>query len=566
MRTSSKIQEKKTSTADIAVEKYTKSRVRPRGNTANQQQSSDAQDDSKYTSIRSNIFHQIVVQAHADTSPEEQSAAVTKAIAFDESKSKQENEASLAAFEQFKDYLMFRRKQMSKAIIRLSDTEAFSELQAVFDQMNTSLLQFENEITPLVAIIDAVHRLNTASDGAMYDVFKEIEEDKAEEELLAQEKATLEDELNSSNKAILSLQQDIAVLKTKTRFLIGGLSKNTLSEIAKKMILIRNHQKDIASIHSKVESLVSTRKTKFANLAPEKAKLRELLDLTSDEHKSRQEALVNAAMSFVETTEKRTGSVLQHMEKLKSQIKNVDTVNGQMKRVFAVVTQGIKDAELQNTELTKTLNLIPEQETELQKYDREDQLESVNQHVELLNLSKLDTLSTYGELQEESMNIKSMRDTNQQQVAQTRKIHTSGTAGVASRLSTVLSAVSSAALNEARATTQNTLSSMNNITQGIAQNEAIQNATNLHIQNDALATAIDQLATYKDVSDKATAITRAALQDQKQLQREMEQTAAELSTAVQYSKSVTAEVMQGDARGNIPTENKVEIASAEFEL
>lgn len=163
------------------------------------------------------------------------------------------------------------------------------------------------------------------------------------------------------------------------------------------------------------------------------------------------------------------------------------------------------------------------------------------------------------------MNVKSMRDTNNQQINHTRKMHTSGTAGVASRLSTVLTAVSSAALNEARTTTQNTLKNMNTITQDIAQNEAIKNATNLHVQNDELALAIEQLASYKDISDKATEITRAALEEQKQLQREMEATATELADSIKLAKGVTAEVMQEvDAASPRPTQRTQETTAGEF--
>lgn len=163
------------------------------------------------------------------------------------------------------------------------------------------------------------------------------------------------------------------------------------------------------------------------------------------------------------------------------------------------------------------------------------------------------------------MNVKSMRDTNNQQINHTRKMHTSGTAGVASRLSTVLTAVSSAALNEARTTTQHTLKNMNTITQDIAQNEAIKNATNLHVQNDELALAIEQLASYKDISDKATEITRAALEEQKQLQREMEATATELADSIKLAKGVTAEVMQEvDAASPRPTQRTQETTAGEF--
>ena len=526
------------SIADEAVEKYT---ARRRTQQADQAEAQSV--DEKFADIESNLFHQIVIQSEA--SPTEKKDAVAKALIYDEALSSEENEARIAAFETFKEYLMAYRKEMSKEIIRLADTKAFSELQSVFEEMNAALLQFEVQITPLVEIIDAVHRLNMASDGAMYDVFKEIQEDKEEEARIERERAEQLAQLERHEAEIKQMQRDIAALREeRSWFGLGGTKQSALQEIARKEVDINSRRLQIEQLREAIDSKISTRESRFAEYAAEKAHLRELLDITSDEHKERQEGLVKAALNFVNTTEQRSGSVLERMEGIKSQIKNVDTVNGNMKRIFAVVTDGIKDAEAHNKSVTQKLKDGAEGESTLEQYDREDKLQAVNEHVEALTASKVDTLSTLGELQEESMNIKSMRDTNTQQINHTRKMHTSGTAGIASRLSTVLTAVSSAALNEARTTTQNTLKTMNIITQEIAQSEAIKNATNLHVQNDELSQAIEQLASYKEISDKATEITRAALEEQKQLQREMEETAAELAGSIKLAKGVTAEVMQ----------------------
>jgi chromosome segregation ATPase len=547
---------KASSLADAAVEKYAGKRK-----TQKAESSESVGVSEKFAQIESNLFHQVVIQSDAD--PHVKRAAVTRALAYNQEESKEDNEARIAAFEEFKEYLMAYRKEMSKEIIRLADTEAFSELQSVFEDMNSALLQFEVTITPLVEIIDAVHRLNLASDGAMYDVFKEIQEDKEEEARIEKERAEQMAQLDRYDAEIRDLQRDIAALREeKSWFGLGGIKQSALQEIARKEVDITSRNKEIGELRKAIESRVNTRESKFAQYANEKAQLRELLDITSDEHKERQEALVKAALNFVNTTEERTGGVLERMNGIRDQIKNVDTVNGNMKRIFAVVTDGIKEAETDNADVTHTLKSPVEGESTLEQYDREDKLQAVNEHVEALTASKVDTLATLGELQEESMNIKSMRDTNTQQISHTRKMHTSGTAGVASRLSTVLTAVSSAALNEARTTTQNTLKNMNVITQEIAQNEAIKNATNLHVQNDELSRAIEQLASYKEISDKATEITRTALAEQKELQKEMEETAADLAGSIKVAKGVTAEVMQEEESSEAPpVERRNEAAS-----
>lgn len=546
MSTSAKLKEQK-SAADAAVEQYvTKAKGKSTSSVEEQTRS------SKFANIKANLFHKLTLQS--DLSPEEKSKAVAKTLTYDATKSKEENEANIAAFEEFKAYLMERRKDMSKEIIRLSDTEAFAELQSVLQEMNAGLLNFENDIKPLIEIIDAIHRLNIESGGAMYDVFKEVEEDRAEEKRIAELREEQDKQLNEFNRNIKNLNQDIAALREEKSFFgFGGTKKSALLEISKKEIEIGSIKGQITDLRKEIQDTVIERKTNFGHLAHEKAKLRELLDITSDEHKERQKALVKSATDFVVTTEQKTGSVLEHMEGMKNQIRNIDKVNGQMKRVFAIVTEGIKGAETSNSSLVGQLEIPAENETSLQQLDREDKLEYVNRHVDSLNTSKVNTLATLGELQEESMNIKSMSDTNSQQIAKTQQMHAGGTAGVASRLSMVLTAVSTAALNESSTSAENTLAQMNEMTRTIAQNEAIQNATNIHVQNDKLMEAIEQLKSYKDISDKATQIARAGIEEQKVRQAELEETAAALADSVKKAKGVTAEVMQGEA-APVPSE------------
>jgi chromosome segregation ATPase len=518
----------------------------------------------RFANIKENPFHKIVMQS--DASPSEKQQAVAKALAFDMTKTREENAEQLAAFESFKEYLMAYRKEMAKEIIRLSDTEAFGELQKVFEDMNTSLLDFENTITPLVEILEAVNRLNMASDGAMFDVFKEIQEDKAEEERLAKFKEESQTKITGYENRINELSGDIAVLKQqRSWFGLGGIKQDALRVIAVKENEIEGMASEMVDIRTELEKGPTTRESQFEEFAVEKQKLRELLDLTSDQFKDRQESLVNAALTFVNTMDERTGTVLSHMETIRNQISNVDDVNGKMQKIFAVINEGVKDAEGTNKELTDQLRDAAASESEIDRIEREDRLRAINEHVEVTTSSKVDTLGTLGELQEESLNIRSMRETNRQQINSTRKMHSSGTAGVASRLSTVLTAVSSAALNEAKTTTQNTLKGMNAITQEIASAEAIKNATNLHVQNDEFAQAIEKLAGFKEIADRATEITRSAIEENKGLQRDMEETARELEQSIKQLKGVAADVMQGEELSNEEPAEKAEQLTPSFD-
>ena len=524
------------SIADEAIEKYGTSR-----RTMNS--SEDSVSEEKFSNIKDNVFHRIIMQS--DASPEQKQKEIAQALAYDESLNKEDNQEKLIAFENFKEFLMTYRKEMSKKIIELSDTETFGELQSVFEDMNSALLNFENQINPLVEIIDAVNRLNMASDGAIFNVFKEIQDDKAEEERISKLREEQNKQIDDNQKEIKLLTNSITAMKTdKPWYLFGGLSAQAKQSIALKQQELSEIETTLANLQTEIESTVVRRETQFAEFSTEKLKLRELLDLSSEEHKGRQENLVKSALNYVNTTEQRSASVLSHMEGVKDQISNVDDLNGKLQKVFAVVNEAIKDAESDNETLTEKFKHVDTDESQIARVVREENLDLVNEHVEILTSSKLGTLETLGELSKEARDVRSMRDTNRQQIESTRKIHSSGTAGIASRLSTVLTAVNAAALNESKTTIKNTLNNMNEMTGEIAGMEAIKNATNLHIQNDELSKAIEQLNSIKEVSDKATDITRAALQDQKSLQIEIEQAAAKLAQSVKDAKSVTADVMQ----------------------
>ena len=136
----------------------------------------------KFASVEDNAIYKIIF---SEGDPEAKKSAVARELAYDLEEEKADNKASLLAFDLFKEWLMEQRKEMAQEIIKLTDTDAFSELKDVFDEMNQGLLDFEEQMAPLTEILDAVYALRMASDGAMFDVFREIQDDKVEEERIA---------------------------------------------------------------------------------------------------------------------------------------------------------------------------------------------------------------------------------------------------------------------------------------------------------------------------------------------------------------------------------------------
>ena len=96
----------------------------------------------EFANIAENTYYKILFNPELE--PSAKKAAVTKALTFAESA--EASKEKLEEFVKFKEYLQFQRKRMAQQIIALTDTEAFSELQAVYQEINNALLEFENSI------------------------------------------------------------------------------------------------------------------------------------------------------------------------------------------------------------------------------------------------------------------------------------------------------------------------------------------------------------------------------------------------------------------------------------
>lgn len=501
-------------------------------------------ENKKFASIESNPFYKIVF---SDGTPEAKKQAIAQQLAYNVADDKSENKERLAAFELFKEWLMDQRKDMAQEIINLTDTDAFSELKDVFDEMNQGLLEFERQMAPLTDILDAVYRLRMASDGAMFDVFREIQEDKEEEARIAALRAEQDKELVNLNSSVSRLQEDITVLQgEKSWFGLGGIKKSALRKIAERETQLRDKKAAIDDLASTIEKTTFNRVSKYSEFATEKAKLRELLDISSDEHKSRQQGLVDSANRFVTTADTRTANVLEHLEGINTQVDRLADSNGGLRNVYAVIGEAVQDAEAANTKLRDGLLEGADGESSIAQMKRENQKMAVEDHVTALTAAKVDTLGTFSDLTAESYRIKSMKDSNNSQVSKTRSLNSKGVSGVASRLSTVLQGVSMAALSESSEVAQMTLERMNDQTNRIAQKEALKNAMGISLENDALIKAIEELESYGKIARAATDISREGYQEMKENLVALEKTARDVSQAVKDAVAVGADVMRGD--------------------
>ena len=538
---------KRVETTDDIVEAALNRGDRTRQRADSKEETSSSTRAKKFANIEENSFYKIIF---AEGDPEAKREAVARELAYDLSEEKADNQASLEEFESFKAWLMEQRKQMAQEIINLTDTDAFSELKDVFDEMNQGLLDFEGQMAPLTDILDAVYALRLASDGAMFDVFKEIQEDKAEEERVAVLRNKQEKNLTDLNAEVELLHFKTEDLKLqKSWFGLGGTKKTALQEIERIQRQVAEKRTAIDKLVGDIANTKVDRESQFSQFAEEKQKLRELLDISSEEHKARQQALVDSANRFVNTAETRTSEVLSHLEGINGQVDRLADSNSGLRGVYAIISEAVVDAEEVNTQVRDSLTEGPEAESNIAKMKRENNKMAVENHVTAMTAAKVDTVGTFGDLTAESYRIKAMKDSNTGQVSKTRSLNSKGVAGVASRLSTVLQGVSMAALTESSEVAQMTLERMNDQTNRLAQKEAIKNAMGISLENDALVKAIEELESYGKVARAATDISREGYTEMKTHLAELEKTARDVGEAVKAAVAVGADVMQSDERG-----------------
>lgn len=533
---------KKVSVEDLTA-KYTNSTARSEGK-AKQEEAPAAESFAK---IDNNTFFKIIL--NESLSPTEKKQAVAKALAFHEDK--QQSKAALEEFEQFKAYLQFERKNMARKIIKLTDTETFSELKDVYSEINDALLEFEGTMRPLTDIVDSIYNLRM--NDITFDIYEEIKRDKEAEEKYRILRAEQEEQLKGIEAAVDELMRDNAALATqKSLFGFGGIKAEAKEQIARNNVTLETKKRELAALAKEINNTSKhLPDSEFADFAEDKAKLRELLDISSDEHKARQEALVESASDFVNSTEARVGKVLKHFGGMNDQIDRLGDANFQMRSIYAILNEATKETSDLNQNQRETLTSGGEGEDEIAKLDREEKLRNLEGHITAIGKSEVDTTRVLAELTQAGQRVRSMKENNDQQISKTRALHTSGVAGVADQLSTVLQAVSSAALGEASAMAQMSLERMTDNTKDITAKEAFRVAMGHQAVNEDLKKALGDLEQFGDVVRATREITREGLEENRDILDRMEQSAATVQEEIRKASGVAADVAagKGGARG-----------------
>ncbi len=527
-------------------------------NTAARRQTSATQKDaptsSQFADIQSNPFYRIVL--NPESTPTQKKAEVADALSY--AKDADKAKERLEAFNQFKEFLQHERKRMAQEIIALTDTGAFAELKSVYDEINDALLTFEAKITPLTDIVDAVYTLRM--NGVTFDVFREIARDKQAEEALRTLRTAQEAELAQLTGSVTTIRNEIARLGEDKGW-FGGVRKASREQAAVLTLQLQDQQAELAQLADRIaqtpDSLTPT--SELGEYADQKSRLRELLDISSEDHVKRQKDLVEAAQGFIRTTEARVARVSDHFGTMDQQIGNLSEANYSMREVYAIINDATKQAEGDNEAFRQTLQPVGDTEGDIERMARERTKRDLENHIKSLGTSAVDTTTVLAELTGSSHRIKSMQDANEQQITKTRQLHSSGVAGVADQLSTVLQAVSSAALGESSEMARMSLERMQKTTSELGQKEVIRVALGTQELNSELNKALQDLEQYGQVIDTATTITRQGLTETRELLGKLESTAREVQESVKESISVAADVTAGraasdDSKGESPAQ------------
>jgi hypothetical protein len=517
-----------------------------------------AEKDARFAKIETNPFFQAIFDE--SLSPEQKQAAVTKLLTF--TGTREENRERVKAFDLFKEYLQSEREVMATQIIKMSDTKNFATLKTVFEDINNSLIQFENDMKPLTDIIDALHELR--ADNQTLDAFREIKDEEARAAAIAQRDAEINEQIKTVQARIDELKAQNKIEEQKKGFFgFGGLKPEAIEAIARNKVAIENAAAELEKKAEEAKANAATAvatESKVTNLAA-KEKLKEMLNLATDEHQQRSQNLINSAVNFVQTSKSKIETIREHLSHMGDQVQNLDDANSQMSFIYAILGEGVKGAEGENKKLREAVMNAPATENMVEKLSRENKQRDLNEHIQMLEISAADTTATVADLTSASIRIKNMNDANQSQIQMARDMHARGVAGVADRLSTVIQAVGAAAIAESNAMTAETLNAMAANTDVIAQKESMRIAMGLNERNNDMVRAIESLAQYGEVNKVATEFTRQGIETLRENLSLMEQTAREVAETVLESKSVVADVVMGSKPGNVKAEEKKTVKS-----
>lgn len=500
--------------------------------------------------IQENSFFKVIFSD--SLSLEEKIENVTKVLEF--TNNKEEDRARIKEFDAFKEYLQSISEEMSKQRIQMTDTEVFAELQRVYSDFNDDLNNFIDQVKPLTDITEALYKLRQS--GETRDVLAQIKADKEwefeadeQKKKLTEAAASIEAQITALNNANFKLAQD------KGFFGLGQIKPASKAQMLSNEALIVKLREEAGRNKAELDELNRNirERQSLQSQSFEIQKVRELLDLTSDEHTLRQASMVESALKFVNQGKERFGAIRNHLDKMVKQIEGLGDNNGNMIQIFAVMNEATKKAEGVHRDRRLALESVDLGDNLVEKMRHDEECRNLDEHIDTMSTATVDTMQTYGELTTEAIKIRNMQSATKKQVESARAMHSRGIASVASQLSVVVTAVNSAAINEAQSMAGSTLAEMAKVTNDIAKKEAIRIATGRDDVNYELEAMLQNLAEFGDTQREATEITRTALETMRANLEEIEKLAKDVQTDTKEFTGVAGDVLAKKSASSKPS-------------
>lgn len=497
-------------------------------------------EEQESTDIETNTFYSIIMSE--DVELEEKVNQVSKALEF--TNDKEADRTRIKEFEQFKEYLQSISETMSKQRIEMTDTATFSELQKVYGDFNNDLNDFIDKIKPLTDITDALYTLR--KNGETRSVLQKIQQDKANSRDKQDRIVDLNKTIDEGENLMAELRKENVILaENKSFFGFGNIKPESKAQIQENEIKIAeiydnvsNCTKERDKLLAEVEGINNSTEYSF-----EAQKLKELLDLNSEQHVQRQADLVQSALQFINSGKERFGEIRKHLELMDQQIEGLTDNNSQMQQIYAVLNDGTKKAEEANKAKRETLINAPEPTSQIEKMKLDKEKRDLDEFIDTVSQSTVDTMQTYGELSMEEIKLRNMQAATKNQSQSAATMHSRGIASVASQLSVVLTAVNSAAINESQVMAADTLTQMANVTNDVAKKESIRIATGRDDVNIELEKTLQDLVEFGDTQRQATEITRDAIKTMRDNLDELEKLSKDVQEDTADFVAVTADTI-----------------------
>lgn len=498
------------------------------------------EEEKEEIGIETNTFYSIIMAD--DVELEEKVNQVSKALEF--TNDKESDRTRIKEFEQFKEYLQSISETMSKQRIEMTDTGTFSELQKVYGDFNNDLNDFINKIKPLTDITDALYTLR--KNGETRSVLQKIQQDKANARDKQDRIIDLNKTINEGENLMAELREENVILaENKSFFGFGNIKPESKAQIQENEIKIAeifnnvsNCTKERDKLLLEIENINNSTEYSF-----EAQKLKELLDLNSEQHVQRQADLVQSALQFINSGKERFGEIRKHLELMNQQIEGLTDNNSQMQQIYAVLNDGTKKAEEANKTKRETLMNTPEPTSQIEKMKLDKEKRDLDEFIDTVSQSTVDTMQTYGELSMEEIKLRNMQAATKNQSQSAATMHSRGIASVASQLSVVLTAVNSAAINESQVMASDTLTQMANVTNDVAKKESIRIATGRDDVNIELEKTLQDLVEFGDTQRQATEITRDAIKTMRDNLDELEKLSKDVQEDTADFVAVTADTI-----------------------